>query len=216
MQQEVADTLHRDGFFYARGIGPKEYLALAALLGAVVAVEEIELRPGVGSYACSPGPVPFHTDHPAVTTAAWYCVRQDPGDGASLLVDAQRLVGKLNPEQLALLERLRLAFPPLAAGHSPGAAPVLVPRSDGYGIYYPPVVRPDNPEPRALSALQELADRVREIGPTEQIRIQLEVNDALFVDNRRMLHGRGPLRPNSPRLLRRAWIQRELAPLSFV
>ncbi|WP_434043981.1 MULTISPECIES: TauD/TfdA family dioxygenase [Sorangium] len=216
MQQEVADALHRDGFFYARGIGPKEYLALAALLGDVVAVEEIELRPGVGSYACSPGPVPFHTDHPAVTTAAWYCVRQDPVDGASLLVDVKRLVGKLSSEQIVLLERLRLAFPALVAGHPPGTAPVLVARSDEYGIYYPPVVRPDNPEPRALSALHELANRVREIGPTEQIRIRLEANDALFIDNRRMLHGRGPLRPNSPRLLRRAWIQHEPGPFLFV
>lgn len=208
MQQEVADALRRDGFFYARGIGSDEYVALAASLGEVVAVEEIELRPGVGSYACSPGPVPFHTDHPAVTTAAWYCVRQDPIDGASLLVDAQRLIEGLSSEQIALLERLRLAFPPLVAGYPPGAAPVLVLRSDRYGIYYPPVVRPDEPEPRALVALQELVDRVREIGPTEQIRIRLEVNDALFVDNRRMLHGRGSLAQNSPRLLRRAWIQR--------
>jgi len=207
MQQEVADALRRDGFFYARGIGPDEYLALAASLGEVVAVEDIELRPGVGSYACSPGPVPLHTDHPAVTTAAWYCVRQDPVDGASLLVDVQRLVTKLNPEQIALLERLRLAFPPLIAGHRPGAAPVLMPPSEGYGVYYPPVVRPEEPEPGALVALQELAEKVREVGPTDQIRIRLEVNDALFVDNRRMLHGRGPLRPSSPRLLRRAWIQ---------
>jgi hypothetical protein len=210
MQQEVADALRRDGFFHVRGIGPDEYLALAASLGDVVAVEEIELRPGVGSYACSPGPVPFHTDHPAVTTAAWHCVRQDHVDGASLLVDAQRLVGKLNPEQIALLERLRLGFPPLLAGHRPGAAPVLMPRSDGYGIYYPPVVRPDEPEPGALVALQALAEKVREVGPTEQIQIRLEVH---FVDNnRRMLHGRGPLRSNSPRLLRRAWIQRRPAP----
>ncbi|KYF96111.1 hypothetical protein BE20_04465 [Sorangium cellulosum] len=216
MQQEVADALRRDGFFHARGIGPDEYLALAASLGELVAVEEIELRPGVGSYACSPGPVPFHTDHPAVTTAAWYCVRQDPVDGASLLVDAQRLIGKLSLEQITLLERLHLAFPPLLAGHPPGAAPVLVPRSDGYGVYYPPVVRPEEPEPGALVVLQELTERVREVSPTEQIRIRLAVSDALFVDNRRMLHGRGPLRPNSPRLLRRAWIQREPAPSLFV
>jgi hypothetical protein len=215
MQQEVADALRRDGFFHARGIGPDEYLALTASLGEVVAVEEIELRPGVGSYACSPGPVPFHTDHPAVTTAAWYCVRQDPVDGASLLVDARRLIGKRTSEQIALLKRLRLAFPPLVAGHPPGAAPVLVPRSDGYGIYYPPLVRPEEPEPGALVALQELAERVCEIDPTEQIRIRLEVNDALFVDNRRMLHGRGRLRPNSTRLLRRVWIQRGPASLLF-
>lgn len=216
MQQEVTDALRRDGFFHARGIGRDKYLALAALLGDVMAVEEIELRPGVGSYACSPGPVPFHTDHPAVTSAAWYCERQDPVDGASLLVDAQQFIGKLSPEQIALLERLRLAFPPLITGHPPGAAPVLMPRPDGYGIYYPPVVRPEEPEPAALVALQELAEKVREFGPAVQIRIRLEVNDALFVDNRRMLHGRGPLRPNSPRLLRRAWIRREPAPLLFL
>jgi hypothetical protein len=216
MQQEVADALRRDGFFHARAIRQDEYIALAASLGEVVAVEEIELRPGVGSYACSPGPVPFHTDHPAVTSAAWYCLRQDPVDGASLLIDSQQLIGKLSLEQIALLERLRLAFPPLVAGHPPGAAPVLMPRSDGYGVYYPPIVRPQGPEPAALDALQELAEQVREVGPTLQIRIRLEVNDALFVDNRRMLHGRGSLRPNSPRLLRRAWIRREPAPLLFL
>jgi hypothetical protein len=147
MQQEVADALRRDGFFHARGIGPDKYLALAGSLGEVVVIEEIELRPGVGSYACSPGPVPFHTDHPTVTNAAWYCVRQDPVDGASPPVDAQRLLENLPLEQNALLERLRLASPPLVAGHPPDAAPVLVPRFDGYGVYYPPVVRPDEPEP---------------------------------------------------------------------
>jgi hypothetical protein len=216
MQQEVADALRRDGFFHARGIGQDEYLALAASLGEVVVVEEIELRPGVGSYACSPGPVPFHTDHPAVTSAAWYCVRQDPVDGASLLVDAQRFIGKLSLEQIALLERLRLAFPPLIAGHPPGAAPVLLPRSEGYGVYYPPIVRPQEPEPAALDVLRELAEKIREVGPNVQIRIRLQVTDALFIDNRRMLHGRGPLLPNSPRLLRRAWIRRESAPLLFL
>lgn len=207
MQQQIAEALERDGFFHARALVPAEYLSLAVSLGEVVAVDEIELRPGVRSYACSPGAVPFHTDHPAVAIAAWYCVREDLVDGASLLVDSQPLIRALSARQVTSLESLRLAFPPLAAGHAAGAAPVLVPRADRHGVYYPPIVRPEQPEPEAEAALQELAERVREVGLAEQIRIRLKVTDALFIDNRRMLHGRGALRQNSPRLLRRAWIQ---------
>lgn len=211
MQQQVASALRRDGFFHARALGPAEYLSLAASLGEVVAVDEIELRPGVGSYACSPGSVPFHTDHPAVAIAAWHCVRRDPIDGASLLVDSRPLIRALSPQQVTSLENLRLAFPPLAAGHVAGAAPVLVPHADHHEVYYPPIVRPDQPGPEALVALQALWERVCEVRPSAQIRIRLDVKDALFVDNRRMLHGRGPLARNSPRLLQRTWIRRRLA-----
>jgi hypothetical protein len=207
VQQQVADALERDGFFHARALAPAAYLSLAASLGEVVAIDEIELRRGVGSYACSRGSVPFHTDHPAVAIAAWYCVRQDPVDGASLLVDSQPLIRALSSRQVTSLESLRLAFPPLASGHAPGAAPVLVLRADRHEIYYPPIVRPEQPGPEALAALQALVERVREVGPSDQIRIPLDVNDALFVDNRRMLHGRGPLQPDSPRLLQRTWIR---------
>jgi alpha-ketoglutarate-dependent taurine dioxygenase len=87
-----------------------------------------------------------------------------------------------------------------------------VPRDDHHEVYYPPIVRPEQPGPEGLAALQELVERVREVGPSEQIRIRLDVKDALFIDNRRTLHGRGPLRPDSPRLLQRVWIRRGLVP----
>jgi hypothetical protein len=212
MQQQVADALQRDGFFHARALAPAEYLAVSASLGEVVAVDDVELRPGVGSYACSPGSVPFHTDHPAIAIAAWCCIRQDPVDGASLLLDSQPLIRALSPRHVTSLESLRLAFPPLAVGHAAGAAPVLVQRADRHEVYYPPIVRPDQPGLEALAALQTLVERVREVGPSAQIQIRLDVNDALFVDNRRMLHGRGPLRPDSPRLLRRVWMRRGMLP----
>ncbi len=191
-----------------RALAPDAYLALASSLGEVVAIEAIELRPGVGSYACSPGPVPFHTDHPAVDVAAWQCVRQDPVDGASLLVDARGLVGRLSAADVTLLEALPLAYPPLAEGHATGFAPVLEPRPDGHALYFPPVVRPRAPEASSLATFRAFTDDVRNAGAAAPIRIRLAPNDALFVDNRRMLHGRAALRPGSPRLLRRAWIRR--------
>lgn len=210
-QQDVAGALRRDGFCLVRALAPESFLALASSLGEVVAVEAIELRPGVGSYACSPGPVPFHTDHPAVAVAAWHCVRQDSVDGASLLVDAGALVGRLSAATVARLEALHVAHPPLARGHEAGFAPVLEPRSGGHDVYVPPIVRPRSSEPSSLAAYGAFVDQLRAVGAATPIRLRLEPTDALFVDNRRVLHGRAALRPDSPRSLRRAWIRRPSA-----
>jgi Taurine catabolism dioxygenase TauD, TfdA family len=214
-QQDVADALRRDGFCVVREVASEAYLALAASLGDIVAIEAIELRPEVGSYACSSEPVPFHTDHPAVAIVAWHCVRQDPADGASLLVDARGLVGGLSAAEVALLEGLQLAHPPLAEGHAAGFAAALKSGPEGHDVYFPPVMRYRAPETASIAAFGAFSERVREANMAAPIRFRLAPNDALFVDNRRVLHGRATLRPDSPRLLHRAWVHQQRRALTF-
>ena len=197
----LLDALRVDGFILLRDVGPDGFERVLEELGDVVLRTPVELRADVSTYVCQPGAVPLHTDHPDVDIVGWCCERQDEHDGASLLVDTRRILAGFDESTRERLSEVLLPCPALRAVTTAAHATLRALLSAADEIYFAEWLAPN--EPSALDLWRTFAKAVAQ-APCHAFR--LTPGDVLLVDNHRMLHGRGPLRPSSMRRLRRAWV----------
>lgn len=202
----VDDALRTQGYAVLPGGDAAALDALVGALGAVVGEEPIRLREGAHAYVAKPGRVPLHTDHPQVDLIAWRCVAQDPNDGASWLLDARPVLDALPAAVREALRATRLECPRLAGGPPTCAHPVLWGQRSS--LFCSPWLRAVGGDPASQRALDTLREHLSDAARDGIISVRLAPGDTLVVDNHRVLHGRGPIAPDSPRHLRRQWIQR--------
>ena len=111
----------------------------------------------------------------------------------------------LDPETRHQLASVNIPyFEQSTPGRPSGFCPVL--RGDGeedWRINYAPWLLPEmsNSHRAAIAAFE---DSLSKFAAT---KIRLERKQSLFVDNWRILHARGPLKPSSRRHLKRAWLR---------
>lgn len=185
----------------------EEFFAAMGSWGEIVGQERIALREGAHAYVARPGPVPLHTDHPDADLVAWWCEAQDADDGATLLLDAAPVVAGIGSALRAVLRDVRLACPPLAGGPPSESRPVLRSGVDGMALFCSPWLRAVDPVAEHQAALDTLRGALSAAGRSAAIRRRLAPGEVLVVDNRRVLHGRGPIAATSRRVLHRAWVR---------
>ena len=211
--RRIGEALRERGVAHVSGpLDLAGYLALASSLGEVVSEERIALRSGAHAYVAKSGRVPLHTDHPEVGVIGWLCERQDAEDGASLLLDTRPIVTALSEREREVLRLVELECPPLSGGPPTERWPVLRPSGGLDAVFCSPWLR----SARAFDGHQEALDQFRQlisahakagIGKGAMIDLRLAKGEALFVDNRRILHGRRAIAEASPRQLLRLWIR---------
>lgn len=206
----LADLVHdlaASGVAHRVGLDRNEFSRLATELGTVVHRGPVHVHAGARSYLARPAAIPMHTDHPTVCVIGWWCQRQDDADGASLLVDTRPLLEALRAEERASLVEVTLPCPPLdrlASNEDTRRVPVVrTPSTGPPQVYFAPWLRPEGHE--AARRVYQLFRTATERAPPRPIR--LRPGDALFIDNRRILHGRDAVSPESRRFLERVWVQ---------
>ena len=150
----------------------------------------------------------FHTDPPrthlvgGVDILAFFCVDQDDDGGENLLIDMGHLGRDFTAEEIDALGRIEVAYSTINAEgvDELHTLPLVANNPDGLILHYMPwgVRQPTDPDLARL--LQKFERYVRD---QPIVSIRLEPGDSLFLDNRRLLHGRGPLPPESRRRLLR-------------
>ena len=188
--------------------GYEAFLDRCETLGRVVAEETIALRQGAHAYVAQPGPVPLHTDHPEVDLVGWWCEAQDELDGACMLVDTKPLIEGLTEAERRVLRRVELECPPRAGGPPTLRFPVLRQKDGGDRLFCSPWLRSATPDPELVAALERFRVALSDFVKTEHRRVRLVPGQGLLVDNGRVMHGRGAIGIESPRRLRRVWIER--------
>lgn len=205
--RQILESLRQTGWFFAEEeLEVVEYLEMSRGLGRVVQQETIALRPGAHAYVAKPGRVPLHTDHPQVDVIGWYCERQDDVDGASLIFDARSFLVRLGDRERQTLRKVELECPPLRGGPPTERWPVLSATQEGDALFCSPWLRAASGRGEEQASL----DRFREALSREMatpVQIRLRPGQALFIDNRRVLHGRRAIEENSERRLSRVWLQ---------
>lgn len=169
--------------------------------GNVVQVSQVRLDADVRSYLCDCGPVPIHTDHPAVTLVAWFCHAQDPVDGATVLLDSRPILARLGESARVDLRSTLLPYPALDFNSNAGANQVLSGKSR---VFFAPWVNPLGTTSKP--GYVEFSARLHAGVASRRIEVPLKQGDLLLVDNTRTLHGRRAVQKNSPRHLSRFWI----------
>jgi len=191
------EPMHRD-----------EFEQRAQELGAIVGRERIGLRAGAHAYVAKPGAVPLHTDQPEVHVIGWWCEEQDTSNGATKLLDARPLVESLPVRVRETLRRTHLVTPPLMGGPPTMTWSVLTRSGDHDDLFCSPWLRAIERDAAQVEALTFLRNVLSDGAKASAIKMRLRAGEALFVDNRRVLHGRGSISPTSQRTLHRVWIAR--------
>jgi alpha-ketoglutarate-dependent taurine dioxygenase len=182
---------------------------LAKLLGSVVRIEDIRLgitRRGAHSHH----ELGLHSDQRYVDLIAWYCVRPAPEGGSTLLVDTAPALASLTVDERELLTRATMRCPDVNGVGPSDEVPLLRRTTRGERVYYAAWNVAPLAEPAVNAAFKRFSAAV-ESAP--RIAVRLEAGQCLFLDNTRMLHGRGELPADSPRVLKRFWIQRTGSPV---
>jgi hypothetical protein len=152
----------------------------------------------------------LHSDNPGVAILAWYCVDQDDRGGESWLLDTADLPMFFTSDQLAALSgvRLRYSLRFLDTEEERFAyEPLLRRDAAGWAVYYQPWLRGEVDLPAQAALMAKFADYVEgKSSGGDLIRIRLEPSESLYIDNHRILHGRGEIAPTGRRHLIRLFL----------
>jgi hypothetical protein len=170
-------------------------------VGKTVHKQKVEVIEGNRALLSSAAAMPFHTDHPTVDVIAWFCESQSDDGGESLLMDFEQIRARMPAEDVANLPTVKIGVPPLKP-QEPRSSCAM---HDGTRIYYARwLLEPPASQPAAAAhAAFESA-----LGQVPPVRLRLAKNEALIINNRRFLHGRGPIvQRQSNRVLLRHWVR---------
>lgn len=194
---------------------------LAASLGAVRGIwgktYQVDFRPEreeiKNSVAQSSTELPPHTDGTfeidLPPSFLLQIIESDlPGYGVSVLIDGWKVIERLSSETVDILMNTPFKFYRAEMGREVTLyAPIIELRNSAYEFRYRndrkhPLIAPTNESSHALEEL------VSVIGSDElHTEFQLNSGDLLWVNNRRMIHGRTRLSNKVPRSFRRFWLQ---------
>ena len=197
----VVDHIRHSGSAVLGGLTFENFMEICQSIGDVVSLDDIEIVNGSSAYVANSGAIPPHSDPHTVNIVAWLCVRQDEEDGTSILFDT-------TPKLRSFSSETRSQLASIPVDQLPDRPGVSVPLLRGYDeaswrVYYTPWLLSgslDAGQRRALAVFQNA------IECSEPTRIRMQPGQSLFVNNWRILHSRDALKPDSARLLKRAWV----------
>lgn len=218
----ITNTLADSGYLHLQvPMSMENFEQIASRLGKIVLRSDVKvdldrarnqeqvrnIRGRGGIY--SPSPLHLHTD-PNADLVSWYCVEQDETGGPMLMVDLGTLLEDFSPEELALLSKVELWSPARKSETEPETLtplPMLVPENGRYKIFYAPWLIREPQDDASARALKKFGEYVKHKEETQLITLPVKKGDTIFVDNARVLHGRGELPETSRRHLVRLYLR---------
>ena len=218
----IRNVLNTAGYFHLTWpMSMEHYEQIAGRLGTIVLrsdvkvdldrarnqeqVRHIQGRGGI----YSPSPLHLHTD-PNADLVSWYCVEQDAVGGPMLMLDTGNLEEHFSPRELEVLSRVDLWSPSRKSETDPEEltpVPLLSRENGRYKIFYAPWLLRDSYDSEATGVLKKFVGYVNGLEENKLISLPVKKQDTVFIDNGRMLHGRGALPETSRRHLVRLYLR---------
>lgn len=153
------------------------------------------------------GEFELHCDSPLMKYLAFHCIRQDEDGGATLLVDTADIADEFSEDELTALGSVRITYMvSRPGGEDLYDHPMVSRRGDRWALYYVPWNLPAPADLAQAALLDRVAAYVRRKERNDLIPVRLEPGQSFFLDNHRLLHGRGRLLESSKRHLVRLYI----------
>lgn len=218
----IRGALQEDGYLHLRWpMTMENYEAIAARLGTIVQKSDVKvdvararnqeqvrrLKGRGGIY--SPGALGFHTD-PIADLVSWYCVEQDDCGGPMMMLDLGDLEEKFSADEIEVLKKVELWMPSRkseAEEETLTPVPMLTKTDGKYKIFYAPWLVRQSEDPTVRKIMDRFAAYLKNKEETQLIRLDIKPQDTIFLDNHRMLHGRGELPQTSKRHLVRFYLR---------
>lgn len=195
----IEKEIQENGFYYnKKAYSPHGFFLIASKLGNCESFSEIKIDRKSKIYINQPKTVPLHTDSPLIKYIGWHCIKQDEIDGSSILSDGYKVLSDLDEHHIKIIKMITIHYPDCEKNKFLKTS-VLTEKNNKKMIYYAPWLLEE-------SAYKDTLDFFNENLLKHAFSVRLDVGEILFVDNKRMLHGRDPISENSVRVLRRVWI----------
>jgi Taurine catabolism dioxygenase TauD, TfdA family len=181
-----------------------QFFAMANRLGVVFSELAVFVDAQKQQYVRNPAAVPFHSDHhPFADIIGWYCIRPCQSGAPSIFLDVRDAYDRLSRVDRDKLLTLRLR---LKAASRQLLIPVVSfnrgrPRFAWNAIWLEKPI-----EATAKAALRRFTKMLTGGADARTISVSLRAGEFVLIDNKRFLHGRAPLPPDSHRMLYRVWI----------
>jgi len=204
-------------------LAPEAYERLALELGEILLTTQIRIdsellsvQAGQRARANRPSTyqaeaLDFHTDNPAADFLSWHCLQQDRDGGTLFLLDTSDLPDHFTPAELKLLSSIAIEYSNMPAA---GEREIMLRRpllrfaSGRYHVHYQSWLLLDDYSKEQGAVLDKFGGYLHYLAAEHRFQVRLEPRESLFIDNHRLLHGRGPLPPDSRRHLVRYFIRR--------
>lgn len=196
----LAEELLLNGFVHLKNQTEELIQKHFVDLGQIIFTTDVKVKPDSKPLVTSERALDFHTDHHKAKYIAWHCHKQTDKGGESILMDAQKIYSQLSASYKKTLENIYLfehkIFPDDKESNP------LVHTSGGQNKFYYSfwLVSDFDKQNPALREFQRL------IKTNEPVKLTLQPNDLLIIDNHRILHGRTAIEGSKDRYLKRYWI----------
>lgn len=198
--------LNRYGFVHiSTAVTLDNFYGLSHALGEIINKSDINIQLDSDRLYKQSKKIDFHTDGPNTDIIGWFCVKQDTCEGHSILLDSRQIFAQFSREELSLLSTIIISYP---MGNGINKEVPLIQRTideDPIICYLPWSFFNLNPSQQAIYSA--FKDAVSEVANKRLTSIRLHEGEMLFIDNKRILHGRDAIKKNSPRMLKRVWVK---------
>jgi alpha-ketoglutarate-dependent taurine dioxygenase len=200
-QQSLSEILSEVGWLHLTEQTETQLTEICDELGETIFTTDVRVNPNSRSMVQSSSGLSFHTDHPKAKYIAWFCHKQSDEGGETLLVDANKVFLQLSAEEQLELHRIN-CFEHKIFVDDLQYYPLVDSSEGGRKFYfsYWLVNATDKLNPTLLR-FRELLENSANI-----IRLRLQPNDLLIIDNHRIFHSRTKIAGNQDRHLKRLWI----------
>ena len=194
----LKDSIILHGYAVANFTSYDDFCKAVSLLGKTIDVSEIRFQSQARALLASNNAMNLHTDHPSADLVSWYCVQNADAGGESIFVDYKRVLDHLSFDEIENLKKIIVRVP--RTRFSDESIENLL---SNKGLYFADwLVRIEE-----RSIYTELLDKFVKLLNSYSINIRLENGSALFLDNKRVLHGRNSfVNSAKTRHLIRHWI----------
>ena len=213
--EAVLATIQQQGYAHiSKPLDVESFETVASLMGSIAMRTDLVITPGRSSIVYKPDAIAFHQDNPFMNIIGWHCVQQDDIDGSALLIDTADIAEQFTPEQLMIMTSIEIRCPDAdPSRHNPDRGliayflwPMLRKTNTRCEVYYVPWLMLDSYSAEQREIIQKFDEYLL---AKEVINVRLNQGETLFIDNNRLLHGRGPIPAGSKRFLKRVWIKRD-------
>lgn len=196
----IKDELEIYGFTYLQNKTAKDVSLLCNSLGKILLKTDVKIDLTTKALVTSDKELDMHTDHSKVKYIIWHCLKQASIGGYSLLLDTKKVLQKLSKQEKEILEKIHL-FEHKIFKDDLESYPMLSRLNGKNKMYYSFwFINPKHKNNPVFLKFKHIVDRM------EKIKIRLNKDDVLVIDNDRIFHGRTKILGDKSRHLQRFWI----------
>lgn len=206
---EVKKAIKEQGYFHYKGSSSEEvhHNHFIEGLGSVVRKDDIKLYITERNLH-SPRALEFHTDSAEADLITWYCIQTGETPQPTSFLDVAPILKEFTEDELDMFTQAFMKCPTRDGTNQFPLKSLLTKSQDSYQLFYTPwyFIKHEDEEIEKLIARFKTCVREHSVNKFD---IALKEGETIIIDNKRIFHGRGELKADTSRFLRRTWIKKK-------